>query len=467
MAKRESAVKSSDITDITFETMAEVRKGQEYNYYFGANCKGKPIHINYWVNFTSEESHEYKIMISDDGKNYAEPKWATPATSYAIMRTLLGKLSLLDSMKIIDDAATVEELCKAETEIINHTSCLSADSAEPVWGRYSQKMDYLVAKEFSPRSISIPRYEDMSEQGIKTIKDMHMPAFWMADSDGKLNIMKKGVFCESTDANYICPILQVDKSLDVRSSFMFKGRWWTTIQPGITICEDGIGYDKAENSGLTPYSLLEDWAKQNMPEIPVIRLLGEAPIQSNISPEVTEVAALTTEEAIDAEANVPGILTLPDKNFWTRDEEPHRPAQAYCMCKSHFSSLGMRCTQCDMDVEAGVRPVLRIANMNELGLFPGDKIKYQGYTWTAISSKQLLCDSIVAQSKYLDVRFDENKREFVKSDGTTVPKSSLTYRFSDLAAAIDGFVKDAQIPIIPAAPPEMEHLPVYEEGDER
>ena len=64
----------------------------------------------------------------------------------------------------------------------------------------------------------------------------------------------------------------------------------------------------------------------------------------------------------------------------------------------------------------GIRPALRISNLESSNLLPGEKVWIAGKGWTVISNDLILCDVFVGQGPFLKTMRSTDANNFEKSD---------------------------------------------------
>lgn len=142
--------------------------------------------------------------------------------------------------------------------------------------------------------------------------------------------------------------------------------------------------------------------------------------------EIKEVTLLSIEEAKLAEENIPGILASTGETWWLR------PSSDYDYNAAHVDVDDTIYLDGDLvSYNFGVRPALRIDNLESNHLQIGDKIQIAHHSWTVISDDLVLCDEIITREPFNPAKTRGNDyesshiKEFVTKWGKNMQLTSF------------------------------------------
>jgi hypothetical protein len=109
-------------------------------------------------------------------------------------------------------------------------------------------------------------------------------------------------------------------------------------------------------------------------------------------PEIEGATLLTVEEAKELSKNI----SLAERNWWLRSPGGFDDWAAFVFGDDgHVDDDGYFVYE-----EFGVRPALRISNLESSDLQVGDKFIFGGQSWTIISDDKALCDDVMGESVF-------------------------------------------------------------------
>ena len=114
--------------------------------------------------------------------------------------------------------------------------------------------------------------------------------------------------------------------------------------------------------------------------------------RQDVNLNIVEITLLSADEFENTKENIPDRMHF--SSWWLRTQ-----------CPADVNRAGVvSCYTGDLDYyymqgnDIGVRPALRIKNLNSANLKAGDKFELSGHEWTVISNELALCDSIVGHT---------------------------------------------------------------------
>ena len=170
---------------------------------------------------------------------------------------------------------------------------------------------------------------------------------------------------------------------------------------------------------------------------------------NEIDIKITEITLLTLEEAEKA----PKELLAVGECWWLRSPSRNPKDTTSVLLVNPDGSIDMEGLSSGFGNH--IRPVLKISNLNELGLTEGDTFSLAGYTWTVIPGDMALFDDTIDSCPYrtftgfvkhgsVKYCYDDN------GDGTfsEFPLSELRdYDSSDVKRAVDLWASENRIEI--------------------
>lgn len=122
---------------------------------------------------------------------------------------------------------------------------------------------------------------------------------------------------------------------------------------------------------------------------------------------VEGITLLSVEEFEVAEDKIPQV----HETWWLRSPGAYGNSTAILYGNGYVFDHGFRVYN-----TYGVRPALRVSNLESTGLQIGDRFKLADETWTVISERHALCDSIVGETPFRDDWKASDANDYEKSD---------------------------------------------------
>ena len=138
----------------------------------------------------------------------------------------------------------------------------------------------------------------------------------------------------------------------------------------------------------------------------------------DVSPDKIDVRSVTLIPNM-VMSDIPNRLLLASSDWWLSDNAISIPGHEQAFyAYGGVTPPGVKTAVTSVTGKLGIRPVLVIGNMDDLGLAKGRYFNYRGYRWTVVSATMALCDRIIGTSTYTDawVRLDEwaSEKEIIK-----------------------------------------------------
>lgn len=128
-----------------------------------------------------------------------------------------------------------------------------------------------------------------------------------------------------------------------------------------------------------------------------------------INVEIGEATLLSIEEYKEAVKNIKYV----DNDWWLRSPGKFDKFAPFVSSKHGNVVSGYND---HITSQFGVRPALRIDNLQSLNLKAGDKIILAGHNWTIISDRLALCDEIIGKSAFREDWKEDNANNYERSD---------------------------------------------------
>lgn len=147
--------------------------------------------------------------------------------------------------------------------------------------------------------------------------------------------------------------------------------------------------------------------------------------------EVTGITLLSVEEA----EKMPEKLCLIGDWWWLRSPGHYAYTTADVGGFGHVDTVGNNVDSSDF----GIRPALKISNLESLNLAEGDEIEVADHTWTVIPGSMALCNDIIGACAFRAYeQFSDDGKTFLTHDGKEHPIEELnSYEHSDAKAFIE------------------------------
>jgi len=133
---------------------------------------------------------------------------------------------------------------------------------------------------------------------------------------------------------------------------------------------------------------------------------------------VTGITNLTYKEA----QQIPKDILQQMNGTWWLSSEGNSTVHASAVCRVsssvYVSSPGYHATS-----KLGVRPALKISNLEDLGVETGTVLEFAGHSWTVIPGGMALCNSVIGETAYkqFHVEYIDGANRSVDKDDMVIP----------------------------------------------
>ncbi|MCR5106097.1 MAG: hypothetical protein K6B68_16830 [Eubacterium sp.] len=130
--------------------------------------------------------------------------------------------------------------------------------------------------------------------------------------------------------------------------------------------------------------------------------------KEDIMPYITGATLLSVKEA----KNLDKEILKADENWWLRSPSDRDRIAACVFGESGF----VRSHGCSVRMEFGVRPALKISNLESSGYKIGESVYFGGHSFTIISDTYALCDDMIGECAFRKDSKADNSNKYETSD---------------------------------------------------